>query len=160
MGRCKMNKHKQPGPTLLCERIGQELFAETGVWFGSMDVMNCLARGLRGGGRLATGSPASGMFALSRASGLKVTPGHLLSNVVAMLNQWAENDRVTEAILQAALTEVMRLSYQVIVVTMSAEGELSFETAQSIAELMKQRAVTRMRVQARQVGVAVERRAA
>jgi hypothetical protein len=89
---------------------------------------------------------------------LRVTPNRLAA-VAAALNAWAETDQVTEAIVHTALIEVMRLTYGVIVVTVSTSGELSFETANSLAELMKRRAVATMRGR-QTAGGTPERRAA
>jgi hypothetical protein len=154
-----MNKHKQPGPTVLCERIARAISSETGVWFGSMDVANALARALAGE-RLACGQSVSMMLALSSGSnGLRATPNRLAA-VAAALNRLAETDsdtptaraqgQVTEAIVHTALVEVMRQTFGVIVVTVAPpKGELSFETAYSLAELLKRRAVAKMRERGR-----------
>lgn len=141
------NGTKPIGPTALCAHIARVISGETGVWFGPMDIANALARGLCGR-PLAIGQPVSMMLTLSSSNnGLRASPNRL-AEVVAALNAWAETDRVTEAIVHTALTEVMRLSCGAIVVTVSTRGELGIETAQSLAELMKRRAVATLRQRA------------
>lgn len=145
-------------PATFCRHLARVIASETGVWYGAMDVANALARGLRGE-RLAGPAAVSMMVALSRGNGgLRATPDRL-AEVAAALNRLADTDRVTEATVHTALAEVMGLSYPVVVVAVSPKGELSFETAGSLAELMKRRAVATMRERARVVAQA-ERRAA
>lgn len=125
-------------PTSLLPDIALIIKKQTGVWYGSMDIANALARGLCGE-RLALRQPVSMMLALGR-DGLKASPNRLPAVAVA-LNALADTDRVTEAIVTVALMEVMRLTPAgVIVVTVSVSGELSFETAGSLIELIKRRA--------------------
>jgi hypothetical protein len=158
--------NKQPGPTVLCERIARAIASETGTWYGSMDVANALARALVGE-RLAVFQPVSMMLALSSGhNGLRATPNRLAA-VAGALNAGGDTepvtDQVTEAIVHTALVEVMRQTFGVIVVTVAPpKGELAIETAYSISELMKRRAKERMRETARQVGAGrvPERRAA
>jgi hypothetical protein len=156
--------NKQPGPTLLCERIARAIASETGVWFGPMDVANALARALVGE-RLAILQPVSMMLALSSGhNGLRATPNRLAA-VAGALNAGGDTepvtDQVTEAIVHTALVEVMRQTYGVIVVTVAPpKGELAIETAYSISELMKRRAVPKMRERGPVAGRTPERRAA
>jgi hypothetical protein len=150
MGRCKMtNKHRPIGPALLCERIARAISSETGVWFGSMDIANALARAVAGK-RLAYHLPVSMMLALSSGNnGLRTTP-NCLAEVARLLNWWGDTNQVTEGIVHNALVEVMRQIVGVIVVTVSPpKGELSIEWATSLAELMKRRAVARAKEAAR-----------
>lgn len=141
---------------LLCD-IALIIKKQTGVWFGSMDIANALARGLCGeqlagiptvsdtatlgvqaGTQAALRQPVSMMLTLGR-DGLKVSPNHLPA-ATAALNGYAETSLVTEAIVTVALMEVMRLAPAgVIVVTVSISGELSFETAGSLIQLIKRR---------------------
>lgn len=140
-------------PTTLLTRIARAIKAESGVWFGPMDIASALARGLCGQ-RLAPGQPVSMILVLRKSDGLKATPGRLPA-VAAALNVCGDTDRVTEAVVYDALTKVMRLSLTVgvIVIEIDEAGELSLETALTIGELMKRRAVAARALE-------VERRAA
>lgn len=126
---------------LFCD-IALIIKKQTGIWYGSSDIANALARALCGE-RLAIAQPVSMMLALGN-SGLRASPNRLPA-VAAALNVCADTDRVTEAIVTVALMEVMRLAgVGVMVVTVSVSGDLSFETAGSLAELMKRRAKVTM----------------